>query len=127
MEFEQACSEMDYILEHMNPDDLKKIPQDIINFFKENKSILYRVKLDETKNLYEQELKDETKAFIKILNTKYFGGEKAKQELEDILNNEEQIEELEEIRETTTDMVVYKENIFSKIINKILSWIKNRN
>ena len=40
MEFEQACSEMDYILEHMNPNDLKKIPKDVINFFEENKEKL---------------------------------------------------------------------------------------
>lgn len=121
MEFEQACSEMDYILQHMHPKDLNKIPEDVINFFKENKSILYRVQLDETKNLYEQELKDETKAFIKILLAKYFGGEKEKQELNNILNLEEKIEETKEV---VTDMVVYKENIFSKIINKILKWIK---
>ena len=121
MEFEQACSEMDYILEHMNPNDLKKIPKDVINFFKENKSILYRVQLDETKNLYEQELKDETKAFIKILLAKYFGGEKEKQELNNILNSEEKIEETKQV---VTDMIVYKENVFLKIINKILKWIK---
>lgn len=123
MEFEQACSEIDYILEHMNPSDLKKIPKEVINFFKENKSILYRVKLDETKNLYEQELKDETKAFIKILNAKYLGGEKEKQELTDILNDNEIIEE---VTSTETGMIVYKENIFLKIFNKILKWVKNK-
>ena len=58
MEFEEACSEMDYIFEHMNPIDKDKIPEKVRKFFKDNKSIFYKVNLDPSKNLEEQELKE---------------------------------------------------------------------
>lgn len=78
MEFEEACSEIYYILEHMNPRDKAKVPDSTIQFFKNNKSVLYKVKLDVTKPLDKQELKYETKAFIEILNAKYFLNETEK-------------------------------------------------
>lgn len=121
MEFEQACSEMYYILKHLNPSDLNKIPKDVINFFNENKSIFYNVKLDPTKKLYEQDLKDETKAFIKILNAKYFGENEEKQKLNNIINSEEKICEEHNKK---NEMIVYKENIFVIIFNKILKFFK---
>lgn len=121
MEFEQACSEMYYILEHMNPVDLNKIPKEVINFFKENKSIFYKVNLDETKNLYEQDLKDETKAFIKILNAKYLAGEEEKEKLNNIINKKEKIKEEKNIK---IEMIVYKENKILEIINKLLKFFK---
>lgn len=120
MDFEIACSEIDYILNNMNPTDLSKIPQDVIKFFKDNKSVLYKVKLDVTKNLCEQELKDETKAIIKILNAKYFGGKEEKQKINDIIK----IEEIEEKLNTKNEMIIYKENKLTKIINKILKFFK---
>ena len=123
MEFEQACSEMDYILQHMRQSDLNKIPIEVIKFFKENKDIFYKVEIDGTKKLYEQELKNETKAFIKILNAKYFGGEKEKQELNNIINSKEETHELQNIK---NEMIMYKENknMFVRIFDKILKFLK---
>lgn len=121
MEFEEACSEMNFILDHMNPNDLKKIPKEVRDFFRDNKSILYKVNLDETRNLYEQELKDETKAFIKIIYAKYFGREEEKQEINDIINKEE----TKESNNQTTEIVIYKENKILKIIKKIINAFKN--
>ena len=46
MEFEKACSEMYYILEHMNPIDKKRIPEAAIKFFRDNRSIFYKVNID---------------------------------------------------------------------------------
>lgn len=126
MKFEEACSEIDYILEHMNPVDLEKIPEEVRQFFKDSKSILYKVKLDETKNLYEQELKEETKAFIKILNAKYFN-EEEKEELNNILRQKEEIEDKEVNNiTTTTEMIVYKKNIFAKLRNFVLKIFKRK-
>jgi len=121
MEFEQACSEMDYILKHMNPNDLNKIPKDVINFFKENKSVFYNVKLDSTKKLYEQDLKDETKAFIKILNEKYFCVNEETKELDNIIRNEETSAE---VYSAKNEIIVYRENILTRIFIKILKFFK---
>lgn len=111
MEFENACSEMYYILEHMNPIDKKYIPEIVIQFFRDNRSIFYKVNLDVTKRLEEQELKDETKAFILILKEKYF------------LNKEYQKEEYQE--KSMALITIKKENIVVSLLKKILRIFKH--
>ena len=114
MEFEEACSEMDYILEHMNPIDKLKIPKNIIQFFKENKSITYKVELDVTKNLKEQELKDETKVFIKLLNAKFFANKTVEKDSDYTLFKKEKEIEIENNKALT---VIEKEN-------RLILWVK---
>lgn len=63
----EACSEMDYILENLDKDFSNRIPEKIRLFFKNNKSKTYKVKLDTSKPLYEQELLEETRIYIQIL------------------------------------------------------------
>lgn len=128
MEFEEACSEMDYIFENMNPVDKDKIPQKVRKFFKDNKSIFYKVKLDPSKNLEEQELKEETKAFIMIINYKYLKGEKAKEKFNEILQNDSSREknEIENLKEDTT-MIIYKENKIIAFFKNLFKNIKNKN
>lgn len=118
MEFEEACSEMDYIFENMNPIDKEKIPQKVIKFFKDNKSIFYKVNLDSTKNLSEQELKEETKAFIKIINYNYFMGQAGKEELKEILKEDVILEEKINQKEDNS-LVVYKENKIIAFFKKL--------
>lgn len=113
MEFEEACSEMCYILENLNPIDKKKIPEATLQFFNNNKSIFYKVNLDVNKELREQNLKDETKAFIQIINKKYFNGEYFFSE-----EKEENFENKECIKENTELIVRKKEN-------KIIAFFKN--
>ena len=90
MKFDEACCEVDFILEHLKPSDKEKIPKSVFDFFKENKSIFYKVNLTTEKLLKEQKLKDETKAFLQIINYKYFADEKQKESFEKMLesNNE---------------------------------------
>ena len=88
--------------------DKDKIPEKVRKFFKDNKSIFYKVNLDPSKNLEEQELKEETKAFITIINYKYLAGENAKEEFNELLNDNS-LNKIENLKEDVT-MVVYKEN-----------------
>lgn len=119
MEFSEACSEIDYILENLNPEDKKKLPKILFEIFKENKAIFYKVNLDTNKPLAEQKLKDETKAFLQIIGYKYFSNAKEKEEFKEFLENTQEIEEQEFKKEELqqTEMIVYQEN-------KILSWFK---
>lgn len=119
MEFSEACSEIDYILENLNPEDKKKLPKTLFEFFKENKAIFYKVNLDTNKPLAEQKLKDETKAFLQIIGYKYFSNAKEKEEFKEFFENTQEIEEQEFKKEELqqTEMIVYQEN-------KILSWFK---
>ena len=51
MEFAEACSEVDFILENLQPSDKEKIPQSVFEFFKNNKSLFYKVNLTTDKSL----------------------------------------------------------------------------
>lgn len=138
MEFSEACCEVDFILANLNPDDKKKIPQTVIEFFKENKSLFYNVNLTTSKPLAEQNLKDETKAFLQIINYKYFANENEKEQFSKMFKEEDNItdvflknesvnnkivnEEKQEIE--TAELAVYKENKILTFLKNILSFFR---
>lgn len=122
MEFEEACCEVDFILTNLNPEDKKKIPETVIKFFKENKSVFYKVNLTVTKPLANQELKDETKAFLQILNYKYFANQKQKEEFKKIFVENENVSS-SEIKENLK-LIIYKESKIKIFINKIISFFR---
>ncbi len=72
MNYEQACSEMNFILNNFEEEDLKLIPKKLIDFFEKNMDKDYIVNIDLDKPLDEQNLLEETKAFIKIIEINYF-------------------------------------------------------
>lgn len=133
MEFSEACSEVDYILEHLNPIDKAKIPKKVFEFFKDNKSIFYNVELTPTKTLEEQKLKKETKAFLQILGYKYFFNEKQKKKFEEIYEKENLKDFMEERYESqpkienseVTELTIYKQNKIITWLRKILGLFKN--
>lgn len=65
--FSEACSEMDFILNNMDEEFLNKVPNKLKDFFKNNKAKNYKVKIDLSKNLYEQKLLEETEIFLQII------------------------------------------------------------
>lgn len=141
MEFSEACCEVDFILTNLNPEDKKKIPEKVINFFKDNKDLLYSVDLTTTKPLSEQNLKDETKAFLQIINYKYFANKAQKEEFEQIFEDVPNIENdynyinknnfisvseviVDNEEDITTELTVYKENKIVSFLKKILYYFK---
>ena len=137
MEYKEACSEVYFILEHLNNEDKKKIPGSVINFFKENQDMLYKAELDPSKELKEQEIKDETKAFLQILNAQYFStGEEKIKFIEEVNapvnktenqmfeNNINEVKQNENIERKNTSVTVYKESKFKALLNKILKIFK---
>ncbi len=134
MDFEYGCSEVDYILEHLNPEDKKKIPDYVIGFFKNNKSLFYKVNLDAKKKLDEQELRDETKAFLQLIYYKYLANEEEKYKFNQFLKNISSSIETEELKvldngiknEENSKLIIYKENKLLKFINRIFNFIKRK-
>lgn len=111
MNFEEACAEMEYIINHMEPREQAKIPQEIKKFFTQNKDYTYTVNLDYTRNLSDEKLKEETEAFIEIIYNKYLKN-----------NTDNKIEDNIE-----QDLIlINKQNIFSKIIIKIKNIFKRK-
>lgn len=126
MEFAEACSEIEFILEHLKPSDKEKIPESVFNFFRNNKAIFYKVNLTTKKSLIEQDLKDETKAFLQIIHYKYFASQEQKENFKKILKNDDRgtkKELKEEIKNIESqEVVIYKENIILKILKRIKSF-----
>lgn len=149
MEFEKACNEVYFILNHLNPEDRKKLPESVIQFFKENKDIFYKVNIDTSKQLCNQDLKEETKAFLQIIKETYFSNENEKDDfmqLEDLKVDEiqksiedfngknrinmkqpkydEKIINATQENKNNNEMIVFKESKFKKLIKKIMNIFK---
>ena len=131
MKYSNACCEVDFILEHLNPKEKEKIPENVIKFFKNNKSIFYKTNINATLPLKQQDISEETKAFLKIIYYKYFADDKQKKEFEelfnknetnDYLNIQERSEKIEDDSIAQNKMITYKENI--NVFKKIWIWIK---
>lgn len=119
MNFEEACCEVDYILEHMYPEDKNKIPESTIQFFKNNKSLTYRVNFNPQERLENQNLKEETKAFLKILYIKYFATKAEKAKFNYMYFQEKN--EADEIK--NTELIVKEKNNAWKTILKFIKKI----
>lgn len=66
-QFSEACSEMNFILNHMDEEFANRVPNKLKEFFYNNKSTNYEVKIDLSKNLYEQDILEETEIFLQII------------------------------------------------------------
>ena len=128
----KSCCEVSFVLEHLAIEDKARIPQSVFLFFQEHSDPSYEVKLDISKPLVEQELLDETKAFIKILYQNYFEIPKKKQndnedyrtKLQSLNHSSPSVESLEERRDMETKdklLTSYKENKIKSLIHKIIS------
>lgn len=141
----KRLTEVDKILSYLKKEDFEKIPQDIIEVIRENKDIEYTWEYDETKSLKEQEINRDTIIILSYINTNFLLTEKQKELMEDLhkFNEKKKNEELNakynyedmfkkqesthKKEDTTIEenaLVVYKENIFIKIINKIKNIFK---
>lgn len=147
VDYNKRLVELDEVLNYLSDEDLEKIPEEIRNLIKENKDKDYVWQYDETKPLKEQGLNRDTIAFLSYLNMEYLLNEEQKKLMEQIHKYNEEKAEAEkqnkystqdlfkdkkeiksQITENTknTQMIVVKENFFTRIINKIKSlFIKN--
>lgn len=128
MEFEAACSEMDFIIKHMDFETQAKIPDKLKQFFYENKSIFYKVKLTTEKPLYDQELKDDTKAFIEIIKEKYLLNDVTNEQI----SNNEKLKignsnfKIEKNEDKNVQMTIYKNNKLAQIFRKIFKFFNKK-
>ena len=146
-QYGEAAVEVLDILDNTKKEDVEKIPQSFIKFLVEIASLDYKVNLDHTKRIEEMNLKDKTKELLGYIYVKWWSYDKEKEEYIKQIKEIEKIKE-EKIREKynpstifenkqlknkekenqnkTFQMVEYKENILTKIINKIKSLFSRR-
>ena len=141
VEYSEALSEIDDIMNHFDPDLLKRIPQKFKDFVRINKSKTYNPEFDHSKRLNELPLKEKTKAILSVIYMNFLCNEEEKIEYtkklkENSLKREEELKEkynpndifkkkTHEIKEetqtaeNTVAITQYKEGFLKKIFNKI--------
>ena len=136
--YTNAYKEVLIVISNLVKEDYEKIPKEYIKFLKENCNNEYEFIYDTSKSFNEQELLDDTKYILFGLFEKYgateiqkakinaykinYRNQLEKQKIEkynsnDIFKNE-QGKDIEE-NVIPTEMIVYKENIFKKLIKRI--------
>lgn len=143
MEIENVSyAEVDEILNYIDEEYVKRIPENVRNFFKEERDKDYKLEIDINKPLEEQNLKRKTMIILEILNMNYWcDNEEEKEEIIESLNKNEETYQ-KEIKEkyklenifknrqkdnitdinANTQLIEYKKQSF---IKKILNKIKN--
>ena len=148
--YEKAYTEVLEILKYLPKEEYEKIPEERIEFFKNNCAKDYSFKFDISKTLEEQKFLKETNSIIIILFRDYFATDKQKEKLQKILleNERKYQEKQKEIynpdklfekpntmkieneaqNNKTANMQlieVQNESKLRLIFEKIISWIKN--
>ncbi len=148
IQYSNALFQLCEILKYVEEDLKNRIPEQLINYFEENKSKDYNWEIDITKPLVEQQLLQTTKEFLTVIYRDYMCDEKQKEELDRVLNDNEkkyqeelrkkynpddifkqrknEIKEEEKVTENITEITVYKESLIKKILNKIRLFFKRR-
>ena len=153
IKYANAFSEVLEILKYIPKLDYCKIPSNMIKLFETNRNKEYIFRYDPNKTLDEQNVSKTTKIIIAILFRDYWATqeqrekilrkenydrqklekEKSKKYDVDIFKNRNenlrQIEKIETNRnkkDENVEMTVYKENIFKKLINKIIKIFSKR-
>ena len=138
--YAKAYTEVLEIIKYFPQDEYLRIPQEVINYYRNNMDIDYEFTIDPKIPLENQNVSIEAFAIIVTLFRDYFATDKQKDTLKNLLkqNQQKKDEELAEkynpdnmfkdtkhkeevVAEESTSMTVYKESI----ITKIWSFIKN--
>lgn len=141
----QAYSEIDEFLGLLSEEKRNRIPQKLREFFKEERDTNYIKGISPTEPIKNQNLKEETLGIIALLNLQYWcedenekqrlkevyaKNEKVYQEMlqvafnpDDIFKKKTQVVEQEQQPIENKQMVVYKESIFKRLLNKIFGFL----
>lgn len=140
-EQKKAYTEVLCILKYMDPEKVERIPKKLMSFFKNNVCENYNFELKEGVSLKNQKLSSRTITLLAMLNFNYWcDTEEEKEKLMKIYyENEKKYQQLIEQKYSVENMfdknksdvtsqekgeiVTYKDNIFTRIINRIKQFI----
>lgn len=140
-----AYKEVYTILQELNEEEYNKIPPEIIEAIRANMNEEYEYKLDEELELKDHQMLSETKAILFNLFRDYLATPEQKEKIIRMQNEERQKNEIKkqkqyntdvferkqkeksaQIQHETTQLIEYKENIFKKILNKIIKFFAKK-
>lgn len=142
--YNKAYKEVVEILKYVPKEDVEKIPIQMLEMFEEKMDKSYEFNYDENKNFEEQELLIETKAIFANIFRDYWATLEQKERIIAKQNHDRKKEEEQKKEKYNTDnmfkkendeqatkvensIIVYKEPLFRRIINKIKKFLKKEN
>ena len=144
----KVYTEVLLILSYMEQTYVDMIPKKLLELFNEKKDKNYQPNINPNVSLKEQNLQRKTLALLAMLNLNYWcKEEKQKKEMikkyfendekkeiemrkiynvDNLFKKQNNIKQRDNIRQDATELIVYKEqNIFKKILKKIMKFLKN--
>ena len=91
----QALSEVYSIINHLDKNLYKKIPNNFINMIENNRDLKYDVNIDYTKNINEQNLLRETRVILSLIYRDYLCTKEEREKI--ILKDKKELEQNEQI------------------------------
>ena len=141
-ELSQRLVEVECVLNKMNEQNIKKIPQEFWEFLNKNKDTNYNFKYDDSKSITENNLHIDTISLLTYINMNFLLDAEAKKEMISLLNEDEIIAEEQRRKQYNPDsifknridkhieqtsenvnMIEYKESVFQKIISKLRNFL----
>lgn len=143
-EYANAYSEVLEILRYIPKEDYDKIPKEKISLFETNSNKEYDFTYDMNKTLDEQNVSKKAKTIIAILFRDYWATDTQKEKIKAKEKYDKQIKEQEigkkynneniynnnvkkERVDKSNEIILYKDSLIKRIINKILNLIKFKN
>lgn len=83
--YSKAYVEVLEIINNLSIEEYKKIPEDIIKFFEDNKSSNYEFKIDPNEDIEKQNISEEAGAILIGLYVDYFATDEEKKQINEIL------------------------------------------
>lgn len=140
-----AYTEVYTILQELNEEEYNKIPSEVIEAIRANMNEEYEYELDEELELKDHQMLLETKAILFNLFRDYLATPEQKEKIIRMQNEERQKNEIKKQQQYNTDvferkhkenskqnekesvqLIEYKENIFKKILNKIIKFFTKK-
>ena len=135
--YKQAYVEVLALINQLPKEEYEKIPKEKIQFYTDNMDSTYEFKLDQNKDLKDQNISKKTYAIMINLFNDYFATEKQKETLQNLLKQNSTKLEEEKRKKYSPDniftkkentevqaMVEYKESVLKKIWKFIISVLK---
>ena len=140
-----AYTEVYTILQELDEEEYNKIPSEIIEAIRTNMNEEYEYELDEELELKDHQMLPETKAILFNLIRDYLATPEQKEKIIRMQNEERQKNEInkqkqynadvferkqkensKQIQQETKQLIEYKENIFKKILKKIIKFFTKK-
>ena len=104
-ELSQRLVEVECVLNKMNEQNIKKIPQEFWEFLNKNKDINYNFKYDDSKSITENNLHIDTISLLTYINMNFLLDDEAKKEMISLLNEDEIIAEEQRRKQYNPDSI----------------------